>query len=78
MYVAYDEKKTELRYRLADYDDDGGLIYPYSYGKEQPTFYEPEFHHGVCENKLGDIPTGSVNLHRLTHGCEQSKHRYRY
>lgn len=42
--------------------DNGSKETQYSYGKEKPTFYEPEFHHGVCENKLGDIPTGSVDL----------------
>lgn len=57
MYVQYDPELVENRYRLADYDDDGHKIYPYRYGKEKPTFYEPDFRHGVCENLLDDIPT---------------------
>jgi DNA modification methylase len=61
MHVLKEDRKESTRYRLVEYDD-GKKVYPYSYGKDQPTFYEPEFHHGVCENKLGEIPTGSVDL----------------
>lgn len=60
MYVA--KRSDSDTYRLRHRDDGGAQRTICSYGKDQPTFYEPEFHHGVCENILGDIPTSSVDL----------------
>lgn len=60
-YVEESKKSSGSYYHLVD-ESSGEKEYLYNYSKEKPTFYEPDFRHGVCENILDDIPTGSVDL----------------
>jgi hypothetical protein len=62
MHVLKENRKESARYRLVEYDG-GKKVYPYSYGKDQPTFYEPDFRHGIWfeDNPCG---VGTLQPHR--------------
>lgn len=55
----------EHLYYLRDFIEENGgarIPYMYAYGHDPPSFYEPEFHNGKCEDILMALPDGCIDL----------------